>query len=114
MRLGDKQKLFSRLIAEHIVWLYEKGYSVSFGDAYRDPRVHGGVGVTGKMYGTAYSCHKSRLALDLNLFYGGNYLKESHEHAESGTKWESRHKLCCWGGRFNDGNHYSMTHEGRK
>jgi hypothetical protein len=113
MRLGKKQELFSKLMAEHILWLYSKGYKVRGGDWFRDPRVHGAVGEK-KAYGKAYSMHKDKCAFDINLFKNGKYLTKTEDHLESGRKWESRHPLCAWGGRFNDGNHYSLTHQGRK
>ncbi len=113
MRLGEKQELFAKLIAQHIIWLYAQGYKVRGGDWFRDSRVHGKVGEK-KGYGQPYSMHKDKCALDINLFYGGKFLTKTAEHEESGEKWESRHELCCWGGRFGDGNHYSLTHEGRK
>lgn len=113
LTLGQKQELFSQLISEHILWLYRRGYKVRCGDFFRDPRVHGEVGEK-VGYGNAYSMHKSKCAADLNLFKDGQFLKNTEDHLESGEKWESRHPLCCWGGRFDDGNHYSITHEGRK
>jgi len=112
LTLRKKQRLFSRLIAELIIWAYEQGYEVSVGDAYRDPRAFGEVGVS-KGYGRARSNHKSRLAMDLNLFKDGKYLDKTEDHGPVGAKWESMHPLCRWGGRFNDGNHYSLEHEGR-
>lgn len=113
MRIGEKQELFAKLISQHILWLQSQGYGVRIGDVFRDSRVHGEVGVK-KAYGSAYSMHKDKCAADLNLFWDGKYLTKTSDHLESGEKWESRHPLCCWGGRFDDGNHYSLTHEGRK
>jgi len=113
MKLGDKQRLFSMLLAELVLWAYDNGYEVTFGDFYRDPRVFGPVGVK-KAYSSANSCHKSRLAADLNLFKDGKYLTSTEDHKPLGEIWESKHELCRWGGRFNDGNHYSMEHNGRK
>ena len=113
MRLGEKQELFAKLIAEHISWLYKMGFKVRMGDVFRDPRVHGKVG-TKKGYGKAFSMHKDKCAADLNLFKGGKFLTKTEDHAESGSMWESRHPMCAWGGRFDDGNHYSLEHEGRK
>lgn len=111
MTLGHKQRLFSRLIAELIIWAYDHGYEVSFGDAYRDPRVFGAIGEK-KGYGHSKSAHKNRLAVDLNLFLDGKYLNRTIDHKTLGEKWESMHPLCVWGGRFNDGNHYSFEHDG--
>jgi len=35
--LGQKQRVFARLVAKLIEKAYELGYEVSLGDAYRDP-----------------------------------------------------------------------------
>lgn len=113
MKLGEKQRLFSRLIAEHTLWLYEQGYECTEGDAYRDPRVHGELGEK-KGYGRKWSAHKMRLAKDINLFKDGKFLTTTEDHRISGEKWESRHELCRWGGHYNDGNHYSITHWGKQ
>jgi len=113
MKLGEKQELFSKLIAQHVTWLYAQGYKVRWGDNFRDPRVHGKVGEK-VGYGSAYSMHKDKCAADLNLFKGGKFLTTTASHKASGEKWESRHELCVWGGRWEDGNHYSLEHEGRK
>lgn len=113
MRLGEKQELFSVLIAQHMLWLHKKGYQIRCGDFFRDERVHGKVGEK-ESYSAAYSMHKSKCAADLNLFKDGKYLTKTKDHLESGQKWESRHPLCAWGGRWQDGNHYSLEHEGRK
>jgi hypothetical protein len=113
MTLGQKQRLFSRLISELVLWIYDQGYEVTDGDAYRDPRIHGKFGESGG-YGRASSCHKVRLARDYNLFKDGEWLQETEDHAFIGEKWESMHELCRWGGRFKDGNHYSFEHEGNR
>lgn len=113
MTLGQKQRLFARLLAEHVLWLYAQGYEVSYGDFFRDPRVFGLVGEF-KGYGRSRSNHKRRLAADLNLFKNGEFLDSTEDHAESGKMWESRHEFCRWGGRFSDGNHYSFDHNGQQ
>lgn len=111
MTLGDKQRLFTRNISNLIEFAYTRGYELTFGDAYRDPRLHGEVGV--KLgYGHPKSAHKSRLAVDFNLFKGGKFLTEDKDHEPLGIYWESLHPLNRWGGRFSDGNHYSMEHNG--
>ncbi len=112
MTLGDKQRLFSMLLAELVLWAYDEGYEITYGDFYRDPRVHGQVG-SKQSYSSSASCHKSRLAGDLNLFKDGKYLTSTEDHRPLGEKWESMNELCRWGGHFNDGNHYSFEHNGR-
>lgn len=112
MSLGQLQRTFPPLVANLICKAYALGYEVTFGDAFRDPRVHGIVGEK-KSYSSAKSVHKERLAIDLNLFRDGVYLTSTEDHRELGEYWESLHPLCRWGGRFNDGNHYSMEYQGR-
>lgn len=114
MTLGEKQRLFARLVGKLIKFAYENGYELTFGDAYRDPRVHGDVGVK-KSYSSANSVHKQRLAVDFNLFIDGTYQTSSEAHAQLGAYWKSLHPDARWGGDFStpDGNHYSLTHGGR-
>jgi hypothetical protein len=107
----QKQSRFVFMIAGLIEYAYSLGYELSFGDAYRDPRVHGESGV--KMaYGHAKSCHKLRLAVDFNLFLGGKWLNKTSDYEPLGLWWESIGGT--WGGRFADGNHFSLEHEGQK
>lgn len=113
MRLSEQQRLFARLSGEFLVWIYAQGYEVTWGDAFRDPRVFGYVGEK-KGYGRRMSNHKRRLAIDLNLFIDGVFQTTTEAHRPLGEKWESMHPLNRWGGRFNDGNHYSMEWQGFK
>ena len=94
-----------------IEYAYQEGYELSFGDSYRDPRVHGDVGVK-KSYSAANSLHKYRLAVDFNLFKNGQYLTTTEAHRPLGEYWESIGGT--WGGRWEDGNHYSLEYQGRK
>ena len=113
MTLGQKQRLFAKLAADLISRAYATGYEVTLGDAFRDPRVHGALGEK-KGYGHPKSAHKSRLAIDLNLFKDGKFLQATEDHLALGEWWEAQHPDCRWGGRFNDGNHYSLEHDGVK
>ncbi len=111
MTLGEKQRKFTRMIANLIKWAYEHGYELTVGDAYRDPRLHGEMGAGGG-YGRKFSNHKVRLAMDFNLFKDGKFLSATEDHQPLGEFWESIGG--SWGGRFQDGNHYSLEHEGRR
>lgn len=117
MTLRQKQSKFARMVADLIIKAYELGYEVTLGDAYRDSRLHGEIGVK-KGYGHPKSAHKQRLAIDLNLFkdIDGDgdldFAEKTEYHRELGEWWESQGGT--WGGRFNDGNHYSLEHEGVK
>ena len=111
MSLAQAQRKFTRMIGMLIEWAYANGYELTFGDAFRDPRVHGSVGEK-KSYSSASSNHKIRLAVDFNLFKDGKFLTASEDHKPLGEYWESIGG--SWGGRFDDGNHYSLEWQGRK
>lgn len=100
MTLGQKQRLFTRKLGLLFAYAYEMGYELSMGDAWAK---------TGHRKG---SLHYLRLAQDLNLFKDGRYLRSTESHRPLGEFWESIGGT--WGGRFNDGNHYSLEHQGRK
>lgn len=106
-----KQQKFATMIPGLIEKALSLGYEVTLGDAYRDPRTFGAVGVRAG-YGHPRSAHKSRLAIDLNLFKDGRLCSSTEDHKLLGEWWESQGG--SWGGRFNDGNHYSLEHGGMK
>lgn len=107
--LGEAQRQFAQMVALLIQQAAEMGYEVTLGDAYRDPRVFGPIGER-RGYGESRSAHKQRLAIDLNLFRNGEYLRNTEDHRPLGVWWESQGGT--WGGRWNDGNHYSLTYNG--
>ena len=111
--LSAKQQRFTLMVAKLIQHIYAEGYTATFGDAYRDPRVHGAHGTKkAGSYSAAGSVHKLRLAVDLQLFKDGKYLTASDNYTFAGLYWESLGG--AWGGRFNDGNHFSLEHGGYK
>jgi hypothetical protein len=113
MSLLQTQFEFAALVPRLIDQAHAMGFEVTLGDAYRDPRVHGVLGV--KLgYGHPRSAHKQRLAVDLNLFKDGVFLADTEAHRPLGEWWEQVHPLARWGGRFHDGNHYSFEWQGAK
>jgi len=107
--LLQKQFRFVRLTVKLLSWAHDHGYELTEGDGYRDPRVFGAVGAS-LGYGKRRSAHKLRLAHDWNLFRDGTYLTSTEDHRPLGEYWESLGGV--WGGRFQDGNHYSLEHDG--
>ena len=103
--LGKLQREFAPLIAKLILYAYECGYEVTVGHFYRcgDCKI-----------GKGNSLHKKCLAADLNLFKDEKYLTKTEDHRFLGEYWETLHPLASWGGRFNDGNHYSLKYGGMK
>jgi hypothetical protein len=101
LTLGQKQELFSELIAKLILHMYSKGYKVRCGDFYALPRT--------PLEHKKNSQHYQKCAADLNLFKDGKFLDKTEDHAEFGKYWEALHPLCRWGGRYSDGNHYELV-----
>jgi hypothetical protein len=113
MSLRQLQTEFAKLVPRLIDKAFAMGYEVTLGDAYRDPRVHGALGVR-KSYSHPKSAHKIRLAIDLNLFKNGRYIEDDEGHRELGEWWEKQHPLARNGISFDDPNHYSFQYEGVK
>ena len=101
LKLGQAQKYFAKILPSLISFIYSQGYTISFGDAWAK---------TGHRRG---SYHYKRLAIDLNLFKDGVYLRSSEAHEIFGVFWEMMGGT--WGGRFRkkDGNHYSFGEKER-
>lgn len=110
MTLRERQSLFVRLVADLIRFGTERGYEFTFGDAYRSPEQAEANAEAGT--GIRNSLHCDRLAVDLNLFRGGDYLTDSAAYEPMGKYWKSLHPDCRWGGDFRhrkDGNHFSLS-----
>lgn len=86
-----------------VLHAYQLGYELTDGDSYRSPLVS---------YGHKNSLHRQRLAKDFNLFKNGRYLTSTEAWAPIGEYWESIGGT--WGGRFDDGNHFSLEWKGMK
>jgi hypothetical protein len=112
--LREKQSLFVQLLAKLIEYAYANGMELTLGEAWRTPEqakrnADAGTGISS-------SLHIERLAVDLNLFVAGVYIDATSGHRRLGEYWESLHPSCRWGGRFRkpDGNHYSLTPDGKR
>lgn len=111
MTLSEKQQFFVSLIAQLIMWANDKGYRLTFGEAYRTPEQAKLNAKSGA--GIANSLHTQRLAVDFNLFVNGEYKTKTEDYLPLGEYWESLGGV--WGGRFKsrpDGNHFSLEHNG--
>ena len=88
MKLSEKQQLFTVMIASLIHFAQEKGYRLTFGEAYRTPE---------------------QAALNAKK---GSGITNSAAYRPLGEYWESIGG--SWGGRFSkpDGNHFSLEHNG--
>jgi len=102
LTLRQKQSKFAKMVPLLVLYAYELGYEITYGDTWAK---------SGHIKG---SFHYKRLAIDLNLFKNGKYLTSTKAHEPLGIFWESIGGT--WGGRFNrkDGNHYSYGELRRK
>jgi hypothetical protein len=98
MTLLECQQQFALMVPRLILQAAHLGYAVTLGDAYRDPRAP---------YGHPRSLHRSRLAIDLNLYAdnGTRYIVNDEGHRELHEWWEG-----IGGAKMieNDANHYSL------
>lgn len=101
MSTSDEQWQFLQDVALLIGFARQRGYKLTGGDLYRDAEYS-------RLFpsGTR-SKHHQRMAIDLNLFVNGQYVSSTQDHRELGEFWESLRPENSWGGRFDDGNHYS-------
>jgi hypothetical protein len=97
--LSEKRKLFTSLIPRLIDKMIADGFEPCLG---KDGLPH-----------MKNSLHFEGLAVDIDLFKSDVYLSNTADHQPFGEYWESLSVSCRWGGRFKDGNHYSVTYLGR-
>jgi hypothetical protein len=101
--LFNKRKLFTRLLPRLIDDMIVSGFTPLIGP---DGLKH--------MEG---SLHYDGLAVDINLFDAdGKYLTDTADYKQFGDFWKSLHPDCRWGGDFRgnpDGNHFSLTYQGK-
>lgn len=121
--LVEKQALFAILLARLILWIQSQGWFVTLGEGYVQERRRVKL-VDPKVLVTAFdavhmsnSLHYERLAADLNLFVGGEIVRDGGHSAwkEIGRHWVSLDPQCAWGGDFAsvDANHFSLREGGR-
>jgi len=111
MTLSERQQVFARNTARLILYMAESNYACTFGEALRTQEMADLYAKQGK--GIKNSLHLKRLAIDLNLFKDGVYLSDTESHRKFGEWWEALDPMNRWGGRFKDGNHYSMSDDGK-
>lgn len=115
MTLGKKQGIFARHFAILVTVAWARpGYAARIDQVARSNE-------EAKRLGFAKSLHCQRLAGDLLLFKDDKYLKKTSDYTWLGELWEAfsgeyagERLEFCWGGRFADGNHFSIRHRGRR
>lgn len=114
MKLSEKRVLFTKMLAELILWAADNKLNLALDQVKRTEAEAKANAAKGT--GISNSLHLIGLAADLNLYVDGVYQTTTEAHRKIGDKWKSMHPLARWGGDFKkqDGNHYSLEHEGVK
>jgi len=113
MTLREARCAFTLALAYLIIEARTRGFEVALDEATerlteKDPTSDHRLG----------SLHHDGLAADLLLYKAGVYLAKTEDYRPLGEWWEAygfANKLpLAWGGRFNDGNHFSLSRGGKK
>lgn len=142
--LGSLQRAFARCLVQLEAKILGDGFEFTLGEGYRSPeqaainslslfdraRVRAiletkypvlaeAIGVS-TSHGIRNSVHTRKLAQDLNLFKGGEFLTVAEDYAPFGAFWKTLHPLARWGGDFkdsqgkpaSDADHFSFEYQG--
>lgn len=113
-----KQAAFAWAVSRLSAYTFDVlGHRHVMGDFNRDERAFGPFGQNKRgVYGAKKSAHKVKCAGDLPIFTKDSagryqYRKDTPSHQEQGEFWEQLAEHTgfdlVWGGRFEDGNHFS-------
>lgn len=100
--LRKKQERFALMFMGLAMKIFSEGDTFTHGETYDDD---------GKGH-IKNSAHYKKLAGDVNLFVGGVWQTTTEAHEKYGLWWERFGG--SWGGRFGDGNHYSIKDSGTR
>lgn len=114
-KLSAKRCRFSLAISELVRWTNaQPGYACAFDQVKRT--VEEAQSNAKKGTGIANSLHLIGLAADLLLYKDGVYQTDSEAYRFMGDYWKSLGPDHAWGGDFKkqDGNHFSVAHNGKR
>lgn len=107
-KLLEKQFIFSRLVADLLIFCFQNGYEVTLGEAWRTDEQQA-IYLKKGLTKTKNSQHPKRLAIDLNLFRDGVYLTEREDYKLVAEHWESLNENCVAGYSWGwDANHFQL------
>ena len=97
------------MLGQLIGWAYSQGCELTLGEAMRTPeqqKLYVGQGKSKALK----SKHLDKLAIDLNLFVGGEYKADKESYRTLGEYWKSLDPENVWGGDWGwDANHFQYT-----
>ncbi len=120
LALGAKQELFAECLARLILFAASHpGWKIRIGEglvSHTFERCQAQTATKLKSLHLKTGGHFKSLAMDLNLFIDGVWIKDGGHSAWKilGDYWKSLHGLCRWGGDFQavDSNHFSIFDQG--
>jgi hypothetical protein len=105
--LKDKRIKYTKLLCQLVEWgNNHPNWELAFGRDYDEAHE--------QFHHMLNSLHYRGLANDLALYISGVYQTKTETYEPLGEYWESLDPECAWGGRFNDGNHFSLIYGGKK
>lgn len=106
MKLSEKQRYFTLMVADLIHWANDNGMGLTFGEVYRTKEQQEIYLKTGKSK-TVNSKHLERLAVDFNVFIHDEYRTDKASYESLGEYWKSLDSNNKWGGDWGwDANHF--------
>jgi len=101
LKLSEKQFIFVGMVAEFLTAICAcreiTGITVTLGEVHRTEYQQRHYVKIGKSK-TYMSKHRQRLAIDLNMFIHGKYIRDGNKYRVLGELWEEIGGV--WGGRF--------------
>ena len=108
MTLRQKQSVFLLNVSKLISWAFEQGYELTGGELHRTEEQQA-IYRKNKKSKAKRSRHQDRLAIDLNLFINGNYIRTREPYKPLAEYWKSLHSDNVAGYDWGwDANHFEM------
>lgn len=98
MNLLERRMIFTNNICKLVTFITNQCIGVTIGECYRtqeQAEIYAKQGV-----GIKDSQHCKGLAVDINLFCNGEYLKDVKDYKIAGQYWEYLHNNNRWGGNW--------------
>ena len=100
MKLSDQQFEFAKDIIRLMLWMVERGYKFTFGEAWRPDEMQRIYYEQGKSKIKTRGRHGDRLAFDFNIWVNGKLSYKKKDLQVIGDYWESLHPYNRWGGNW--------------
>lgn len=106
--MREKQSIFLLNVAKLIIWAFEHGMELTGGELMRSDAQQA-IYLKEKKTKVKRSKHQDRLAIDLNLFLQGQYIRDREPYKPLADYWKSlnENNVAGYDWKF-DANHFEM------